>query len=386
MPKKIALFFIACCLGWCCSACAAQLVDGEEPAVPQTGAGAEAGGETSEAGNAPEGRAELALVLNDVRFDDYSYNQTAWEALKRVAADREVSCGYYLPKENSPEAYLEAIGRAAAGGARLIVCAGPAMEAPVYEAQYQHPGIKFLLIDGEPHSADFSTYAVGDNTCAVYFAEQQAGFLAGYAAVKNGYTLLGFLGGMPVPPVIRYGYGFIYGARYAAGEDNKTGIEIVYHYSGSNHTTEDAQTLAGEWYNNGAQLIFSCHSGDSAVLAAEAADGEVIGVDIDQSNVSETVAASALKIPAAAVNLALKGYFADSFPGGRILTLGAADNAVGLSVDNLRFTDFGVDFTSEIYTTIFTKLMLGDIIPPVDTDYASARELSSERVQVTLVE
>ena len=260
------------------------------------------------------------------------------------------------------------------------------MEAPVYDAQYQYPEIKFLLIDGEPHSGDFSTYALAENTCAISFAEEQAGFLAGYAAVKNGYTLLGFLGRMPVPPVIRYGYRFIYGARYAANEDNKSGVQILYHYSGPFNTTESAQTLAGDWYNNGAQIIFSCDSGDSAILAAEAADGQVIAADLDHSPVSETVAASALKIPAAAVNLAVKDYLAGRFPGGSQLRLGAAENGVGLSMDQLRFADFGAEFTAQTYHAIFNKLALGEVKPPLDTDYASAAEMSNPRVTVTFVE
>lgn len=374
--KRLILSLILIVLLPALSCCAAQLSEeaAVQPAAPEI------------APIPAEDLAELAFVPNTDEVEGSYFHGAIWEGLKRFADGKGISRAYYPPEEQSVPAYTAAIDKAVELGAKFVICVGQPMEPAVFEAQYKYPEIYFLLLDGQPRSADFTTYAIEDNVCSVFFAEQQAGFLAGYAAVKNGYSKLGFIGGMAVPSVVRYGYGYVAGAAYAAEEDNKNGIEIMYNYSGSFLTTQAAQTLAGTWYNNGIQLIFNCGCGDSAILAAEAAAGEVIGADTDQSAASDTVVVSAMKMLGVVVNNMLKNYYDGNFQGGVTKTLTAADNAIGLSMDSLRFSDFGADFTTEQYTTIFTKLSLNEIIPPTENSYASAAELSNERITVTVVE
>ena len=148
----------------------------------------------------------------------------------------------------------------------------------------------FIILDGEPHTADYKTYTIEDNVYSIYFAEQEAGFLAGYAAVKNGFTKLGFIGGMALPAMTRFGYGYVYGAEYAAQEMGITGIEISYHYTGGAMATSDIQTLASLWYNAGTEIIFCCDpiASEGVFAAAEPLGAYVIGVDIDQSSESNT--------------------------------------------------------------------------------------------------
>jgi len=155
------------------------------------------------------------------------------------------------------------------------VTPGFLFESPVFVAQDRYPNVHFILVDGTPHSADYSTFKTGNNTVGVLYAEDQAGFLAGYAVVKDGSRRLGFVGGMAVPAVVRFGYGFIQGAEYAAKELGLASgsITVNYHYTGGFAATPEAQTLAASWYNNGVEVIFACGGavGNSVMAAAEQA-------------------------------------------------------------------------------------------------------------------
>ena len=151
-----------------------------------------------------------------------------------------------------------------------------------------YPDIKFIILDGDPNDGDWSagapTYKRNDNVYSIFYAEQESGFMAGYAAVKDGYTKLGFLGGIAVPSVIRFGYGFVAGVNYAAEEMGLDGIEVKYSYAGNFDATPENQALAASWYGSGTEVIFACGGkvGNSVMAAAEAAGAKVIGVDVDQ--------------------------------------------------------------------------------------------------------
>ena len=200
---------------------------------------------------------ELALVTDLGTIDDKSFNQGAWEGMKKYAEENGISYKYYQPQEGTTDSYLETIGLAIEGGAKLVVCPGFLFEEPVYLAQDQYKDVHFILLDGEPHSGDYSEYRTEANVMPILFQEDEPGFLAGYAAVKDGYTKLGFLGGMAVPAVIRYGYGFAEGADYAAKEMGVDGIEIMYNYTGAFAATPEAQSMAASWYQNGTEVILS---------------------------------------------------------------------------------------------------------------------------------
>ena len=147
---------------------------------------------------------ELALVTDVGTIDDKSFNQGAWEGLMQYAEENGISYKYYQPPQQSDEDYLATIKLAVDGGAKVVVTPGYLFEVAVYEAQSLYPDVHFILLDGEPHDADYN-YETKENTAPILYAEQQAGYLAGYAAVKDGFTKLGFMGGMQVPAVIRFG-------------------------------------------------------------------------------------------------------------------------------------------------------------------------------------
>jgi basic membrane protein A len=307
------------------------------------------------------GTFDLALITDLGTIDDKSFNQGSWEGLVQYAKVKGITHKYYQPAEQSNDAYLTAIDLAVRGGAKVIVTPGFLFETPVFIAQDRYPNVNFILVDGVPHSADYSEFKTGYNTVGVNYAEDQAGFLAGYAAVKDGSRRLGFVGGMAVPAVVRFGYGFIQGAEYAAKELGLASgsISINYHYTGAFAATPEAQTLAASWYNSGVDVIFACGGavGNSVMAAAEQAKKKVIGVDVDQAGESDTVITSAMKGLQASVYACISDYYEGKFPGGQTLVFSAANDGVGLPMQSSKFQNFG----QADYNNIFNKMAVGDI-------------------------
>ncbi len=330
---------------------------------------------------------ELALVTDIGTIDDKSFNQGAWEGLKKYAEEKKITYKYYQPAEKTDAAYLDAIDLAVEGGAKLIVCPGFLFEPAVYEAQDLYPEIKFILLDGSPNDGDWSagmpTYRIENNVYSVFYAEEQAGFLAGYAAVKDGYTKLGFMGGMAVPAVVRFGYGYVQGAEYAAKELGIKAIEIMYHYTGGFDATPEAQALAASWYEAGTEVIFACGGavGNSVMAAAEVADKAVIGVDVDQSAESDTVITSSMKQLSISVYDGITAFYAGNFPGGKSVTLDATVDGIALPMESSKFETF----TQEDYDAIFKDLVDGNIEILKDTEQTDAADIPVEVTTVKFV-
>ncbi len=171
---------------------------------------------------------EIAMITDLGTINDKSFNQGTWEAIVAFGDANDKTYNYYQPSAQSTEIYLERIEQAVNDGAKVVVTPGFLFEEPIFIAQDMYPDVCFVLIDGNPHSADYSEFRTENNTVGIVFAEEQSGFLAGYAAVKDGYTKLGFMGGMAVPAVVRFGYGFVQGADYAAA--GLTDVTVNYNY------------------------------------------------------------------------------------------------------------------------------------------------------------
>ena len=308
---------------------------------------------------------ELALVTDLGTIDDKSFNQGSWEGLVQYAREKSISHKYYQPSEQSDDAYLSTIDLAVKGGAKLIVTPGFLFEVPVFIAQDRYPNVSFILVDGSPNNGDWSggfpVYKTGSNAVGIHYAEDQAGFLAGYAAVMDGSRSLGFMGGMAVPAVVRFGYGFVQGAEFAAQELRLSAgsITINYHYTGGFAATPEAQSMAASWYNAGVDVIFGCGGavGNSVMAAAEQARKKVIGVDVDQSAESPTVITSAMKGLHASVYSAISDFYAGRFPGGRDIIFSASNDGVGLPMSNSKFNTF----SSSDYNAIYNRLASGEI-------------------------
>ena len=324
--------------------------------------GTSSGGSTaSGAASTPAGSSggavyELAVVTDANSIDDRGFNQGAWEGLAKYAEENNITHQYYRPIDQSTDGYLVAIESAVNNGAKLVVCPGYLFEAAVYKAQDMYPDVSFIILDGTPQDGTYTDYKTADNTYSIVFAEEQAGFLAGYAAVKDGYRDLGFFGAMAVPSVVRYGYGYLQGAEYAARELGLEpgAVSCKYHYTGTFDILPENQTKAASWYQSGTQCIFGCGTPDNVFAACESVGGDcvAVGVDLDQSASSETVLTSAMKNLSVAVYDGITMFYNGEFPGGVNARLDIKDNAVGLPMETSRFKNF----TQADYDAIAAKM------------------------------
>lgn len=336
-----------------------------------------------EEASATDGPVDIVLITDYGTIDDNSFNQLAWNGVKQYADEAGLVCANYQPEDTDMDSILAQVKRASGNGAKVIVCPGSMLEVPVYMAQDKYDDMSFILVDGVPHNEDKSEILIGQNVSAITFAEEEAGFLAGYAAVRDGYKGLGFVGGIPLDPVIRYGYGFVQGADYAAIE---MGVNVHIRYTYSNTFSDDpaVEELAGAWFDDDTEVIFACGGSisKSVIRAAEGHNGKVIGVDVDESAESEVVITSAMKDITSAVYDDIRSYYGGTFPGGSVTNLNAAKNGVCLPMDTSRFEKFD----KESYDTIFKHIVDGLIVPYNKTNIATCEELTLINTEVTYID
>lgn len=362
----------------------------EEPADTENKADAAENAEPGQdEGGAKSNEAVIAeIIIANGTIDDGSFNQGAWEGIKEYAEANNLSYQYYESAENTTDSQLEAIKLAVENGAKIVVAPGFNFETTIYQAQDIYPDTKFVLLDGEPHDEAYENYKTNDNVACIFYAEQEAGFLAGYALVKEGFRNLGFMGGMAYPAVMRYGYGYIAGADYAAKELGlqEGEVKINYTYTGNFEATPDNQTLAASWYQDGTEVIFACGGsvGYSVMAAAEQTDTYVVGVDTDQYRDSETVITSAEKMLANSVMQALTDWGNDDFKGGTTTTLDVTQDGVGIAMDTARFTKFTKADYDEIYQMLVNDTDGIRSAIPNDTVAESADGVPADIVKVTV--
>ena len=292
-----------------------------------------------------DGKYQVAFITDVGQLKDKGFNQGSFDGVKLAANSTEKSYKYYQPANGdaaTDEDRIDAMKLACENGAEVVVAAGFMQEAALKAAAEAYPAVNFVFIDG---------YPIGfDNVAGIAFQEHQAGYLAGYATVKDGYTKLGFCGGGggTNPACQRYGYGFVQGADAAAAE---MGVNVEVNYSwlyGSTFSASpELQTMATGWYGNGTEVIFACGGSmfQSIVSAADAEDGKVVGVDVDQSFESATVITSALKGLSDATQWAVAKHYAGEWAdiGGVATSLGASDNSVGLPTATWSLTGWTVE-------------------------------------------
>ena len=328
---------------------------------------------------------KVALTCDTGTIDDESFNQACWTAVSGYMGD---NCQYYIPEADASDEDRETMIRQAVNdGADVIVCVGYLYGASLAWAADQYPDVKFIAIDVTQF--DIGTDTIPANCYCITFKEEQAGYLAGYAIAKDGKTKLGFLGGMAVPAVIRYGYGFVQGADAAAQELGQN-VEINYFYGGQFYGDANITSRMEGWYSNGTQVVFACGGGiyTSAVEAALKNNGYVIGVDVDQNYIGANGVAdgtyaynpfitSAMKGLSEAVNTALADIEAGSW--GDIAAsngnFGLEDgDYVGLptDADSWNFESF----TTDEYEEVKGKIKSGEITVDNSSDDATKPTVS----------
>ena len=275
---------------------------------------------------ASTGSYKVAMVTDYGDITDQSFNQTTWEAVVAFGKDNNVETKYYKPTSNDTAGRVASVELAIAEGYNVIVMPGYAFGGTIVEVAPNYPDVKFVALDvakgdlleagvakaGEsydynPDNWDLEKYVDMSNVYCAIYQEELCGYLAGYAAVKLGYKSLGFLGGMAVPAVIRYGYGFVQGVDAAAADLGLSDVTVKYVYGGQFFGDADITAVMDTWYAGGTEVVFACGGGiyTSAVDAAKKANGKVIGVDVDQAGVIANYAG----VDGLTVTSAMKGLY-----------------------------------------------------------------------------
>ena len=316
---------------------------------------------------------KIALVTDVGTIDDESFNQACWQGVEAWAKAHGVPYTYYQPSEDSNDARVASVAQAVAEGADTVVMPGYLFGATLTVVMNMYPDVKFIAVDvaAGDLTVDYTTYyEPSANVACLTFSEEQAGYLAGYAAVKDGYTKLGFLGGMAVPAVIRYGYGFVQGANAAAVEMGKS-IEINYTYGGQFFGTPETTAKMEGWFQSGTEVVFACGGGiyTSAVEAANKYNAKVIGVDVDQSYIDDCIITSAMKqlqnVTETVLEALNKGQWTTY--GGKITNFSLAEgDYVGLpTAENSWKLD---TFTVEEYNALKAAIIAGTVKISNDTE------------------
>ena len=273
---------------------------------------------------------KVAMITDYGDITDQSFNQTTYEACKAFAEDNSIEFSYFKPAGDNTADRVAMIEKAVNDGFNVIVMPGYAFGGAIVEAAPEFPDVKFIALDvaagdlletavakaGEaydytPENWDLNKYVDMSNVyCAVY-QEELCGYMAGYAAVKLGYKNLGFLGGMSVPAVVRYGYGFVQGVDAAAADMGLTDVKVNYIYGGQFFGDADITAVMDTWYQGGTEVVFACGGGiyTSAVDAAKKANAKVIGVDVDQAGVIAGYAG----VEGMTVTSAMKGLYPTTY-------------------------------------------------------------------------
>ena len=373
--KKILALVLALCMVFALCACGNTPADGNKPA--EESKAPEAAESSTPA--APEAPAyKVAMITDYGDITDQSFNQTTYEGCKEFCEANGVEFKYYKPAGDSTAERVAMVDAAVADGYNVVVMPGYAFGETITQVADLYPDVKFIALDVS--QGDLGDYQIPENvTCAVY-QEELCGYMAGYAAVKLGYTKLGFLGGMAVPAVVRYGYGFVQGADAAATE---LGADVSVNYVYGNQFSGDADITAymDTWYANGTEVVFACGGGIyiSAAEAAAKVGGKVIGVDVDQAAIIDAygegmTVTSAMKglaptVKAILGELILNDNWAQY--AGKINTLGLVSgtdveaNYVQIPYESTQWSD---TFTKDDYAALVAAMFDGTITVSNDTE------------------
>ncbi|MBE7008931.1 MAG: BMP family ABC transporter substrate-binding protein [Ruminococcaceae bacterium] len=325
----------------------------------------------------------VAMITDYGDITDQSFNQTTYEAAKSWSEDNGADFTYFKPASDSDDDRVAMIEKAIDEGYTVIVMPGFAFAPAIAATVGEYPDVTFIALDVSEfdlNSAGLATLPA--NLYSAVYQEELCGYMAGYAAVKLGYTKLGFLGGMAVPAVVRYGYGFVQGADAAAAADGKTDVSIKYAYGNQFYGDGDITAAMDTWYAAGTEVVFACGGGiyDSAAEAAAKVGAKVIGVDVDQAGIIDgkygagMTVTSAMKGLAATVNTLLTQVKDGSFVGGVVDNLGlvSADpesNFVQIPMNSTQWAD---TFTQDDYKALVSDMFSGAITVSNDIDKNAA--------------
>lgn len=312
-------------------------------------------------GDCKETGGEIAFV-SDGSLSDEDSSQALYEGIQIYALSAGVSFSHYTAQERDMQGRLQVIGHAVRNQARIVVCCGYEFAQAVEKVWADYPEVSFLLIDGE------QAEELGDNVHQVLFREEEAGYLAGYMTVLEGYRRLGFIGGREDTAAANYECGYLQGIEQAAAQLGleEEAVEVESWYAGADEPSPKVYERASQWYAQGTEVIFVCGGSLSASVlsAAEKEDGLLIGADVDKSALSERFLTSAEKGIAQAVVISLDEYYAagKKWPdemAGQSVRYGVSQNCGGIPVLDTEWRFKNV--TMENFYEIYKKIRQGEI-------------------------
>lgn len=330
------------------------------------------GNDEGKEGNGNKKALKVGMVTDSGTIDDKSFNQGTWEGILKAKKDLGVDSKYLKPAGETEAEYLKEIGNLNDAGYKFIITPGFKFETSIFKAQDKYKDAKFVLIDGNPHSGDFKP-VVKENTVSVFFAEHESGFLAGVAAaleLKEGNA--GFIGGMEIPAVQKFNWGFQQGVKYA-NENLGTNLTLKAEnviYQGSFNDLAAGQQIAAQMFDRGVDVIFTAAGGVGIGAINEAKTrvkaGEkvwIVGVDSDQyqdgvyeGNKSVILTSAMKKVNQVAYDM-VKQDLDGKFPGGQTLTFDAKNDGIGLPEKNPNLSDDTVTKVKDV----FNKIKSGEI-------------------------
>lgn len=381
MKKKIVMMIAT--LLFMVSACSARTAPAEEAEhIQQDGQTAEEAvlseaatqEPSAEEGDGQRSGARIALVTDVSSVMDSGFNQAALKGIQTYSDGAGIFYSSYSTDADTEDAYTDTVLAAIRDNAELIVCVGSHFEQAVGALQSEYSDTYFLLLDGVPADADGNEIEIAPNVHCITYREEEAGYLVGYMSVLEGYRRFGFIGGEELPSVIRYEDGYLQGINDAAAfVDNGEEIEVRRWYAGTFLANKEIEEVSGIWYEEGTEVIFACGGSiyESVLSAAKEREGLLIGVDADQSGISERFLTSATKGIDASIVVALDEFFASGKKwsekfAGEAVSYGAKEKCVSLPVqgDAWRFQNA----TTNEYLQLLARLRAGEISIPTDAD------------------
>ena len=335
-----------------------------------------------------EDAVRVAMITDSGDITDQSFNQTTYEACKAFCEAKGIDFKYYKPAGDSDPERVAMIDAAVEDGFNVIVMPGFLFAPAIAECQPMYPDVKFIALDVSEFdlSSNGLNIAEAANLYSAVYQEELSGYMAGFAAVKMGYKHLGFLGGMAVPAVIRFGYGFVQGANDAAKELGLADVAVEYVYGNQFYGDADITAYMDNWYQTmGVEVVFACGGGiyTSAAEAAQKVGGKVIGVDTDQAAIIDgsygegLTVTSAMKGLSATVNAILAVVVDGEFDqySGQVDNLGlvsAEDPTLNFVQIPMESTQWNDSFTQDDYKALVAAMVEGTVVVSAATDVEPA--------------
>ena len=334
---------------------------------------------------------KIAMITDYGDITDQSFNQTTYEAVKAFGEANGIAYNYYKPNNDATAERVAMVDAAIGDGYNIIVMPGYAFGEALVEVADVYPEIKFIALDVAEGEGGFTAT---ENVFSAVYQEELSGYMAGYAAVKLGYKHLGYLGGMAVPAVQRFGYGYLQGIDAAAKELGIVDqIKVEYVYGNQFYGDADITAVMDTWYGEkGVEIVFACGGGiwTSAGEAAAKVGGKVIGVDVDQAAIIDGMFGEGMTVTSAMKGLAptvqdvlsaiiLEDNWAEY--AGKIETLGlvSADPESNYVQIPMASTQFGEGFTADDYSALVAALYEGTVTVSNDISAFPTTEVAVEQ-------